>query len=434
MLPFPDGWPLKGSHGVLIGIHEAHNRNMDRRRFLKSVSSAAGLAVAGLPARSVFAQTRTVNRVVVIGAGIIGSSIAYNLVKRGCEVVIVEKGLPAAQASGHNFGWINAAYSNTPSNYLSLRQRSLDEYRSLAEEVQIPVRWTGSLEWFQNETDEARMVADVGAVRAATDGPTSIIDAQRAAEIEPDVDIGGDWKLAHSTNDGAIDSGAATQALFDRSLAMGAQGALLSEVERVRERRRSVRVSTTIDTFNADLVVVAAGIGSAAIARMLDERVDSATLATPGIVVTTEPLPMMLNSVLYPPRVHIHQQSDGRVIIGEKGGPPDGDEHRSTLSGRPNVFPNDEIATPPALRLLALARQYVPKLADVRSADVGIGWRPMPPDRLPIVGHGSNAPNVYFATMHSGISLAPIIGKLAAAEILDGLRVAALESFRPSRF
>ncbi len=407
---------------------------MDRRRFLKSVSSAAGLAVAGLPARSVFAQTRTVNRVVVIGAGIIGSSIAYNLVKRGCEVVIVEKKLPAAQASGNNFGWINAAYSNTPASYLALRRRSLDEYRRLAEEVRIPVRWSGSLEWFQNETDEAQLVADVEASRAATDGATSIIDARAAAEIEPNLDVGGNWMLAHSTNDGAIDSGTTTQTLFDRSLAMGAQGALLAEVERLRERRRSVRVSTTIDNFNADLVVVAAGIGTAAIARMVDERVDSATLATPGLVVTTEPLPMMLNTVLYPPRVHIHQQSDGRVVIGEKIGAPESDAHRSSLNGRPNIFPNDELATPHALRILAMARQYVPKLADVRSADVGIGWRSMPPDGLPIVGHGSKAPNVYFATMHSGVSLAPIIGKLAAAEILDGLRVAALEGFRPGRF
>ena len=89
---------------------------VDRRRFLKSVSSAAGLSAAGFPARSVFGQTRTVNRVAVIGAGIVGASIAYNLAKRGCEVVIIEKYLPATQASGNTFAWINAAYANKPAS------------------------------------------------------------------------------------------------------------------------------------------------------------------------------------------------------------------------------------------------------------------------------------------------------------------------------
>lgn len=407
---------------------------MDRRRFLKSVSSAAGLTVAGLPARSVFAQSRTVNRVVVIGAGIVGSAIAYNLTKRGCEVVIVEKNLPAAQASGNTFAWINAAYANKPASYQRLRQQSLDEYRLLAEDIEIPVRWSGSLEWFQNESDEAQLVADVEAFRKATGRPTSIIDARKAAEIEPNLEVGGDWKLAYSTDDGAVDSPGTTQAIFDRALELGAQAALLSRVERLRERRRNVRVSTTVENFEADLVVVAAGVGSAGIARMVGESVDSETRTTPGVIVTTEPLPMMLNTVLYPPRVHLHQQNDGRVIIGEKAGAPDSDVHRSNLNGRPNVFPNDDLATPHALRLLALARHYVPSLADVRRADIGIGWRPMPQDGLPIVGHGRNAPNVYFATMHSGVSLAPIVGKLAAAEILDGARVAALEDFRPGRF
>ena len=95
---------------------------------------------------------------------------------------------------------------------------------------------------------------------------------------------------------------------------------------------------------------------------------------------------------------------------------------------------HDAIASQHAVRLLDRAREVVPALSAVRRAHVRIGWRPMPADGLPIIGHGSKAPNVYFATMHSGVSLAPIVGRLAAEEILDGARFEILEKFRPQRF
>jgi len=407
---------------------------MDRRRFLKTISSTAGFAAAGIPARSVFAQSRTVNRVAVIGAGIVGASIAYYLSKRGCDVVIIEKNLPAMQASGNTFAWINAAYPNRPDSYLRLRQRSLDEYHQLAQDIDLPIRWSGSLEWFQDNDNETRLIDDVENFRRTTGAPTSIIDVQAARDLEPDLVIPGDWKLAWSTNDGAIDSATATQALFDRTLAMGGQGALFSEVENIRERRNEVRVSTTTGRFNADLVVVAAGVGSTAIARDLGEQVDTQSRATPGIIVTTEPLPRMLNTVIYPPLVHIHQQEDGRVVIGEKAGAPDSDVHTRQFAKRPNAFPDDATASAHVLRILAMARTYLPKLADVRHAEVGIGWRPMPEDGLPVIGHASSSPNIYFATMHSGVSLAPVVGRLASEEILDGARFAELRDFRPGRF
>jgi len=73
---------------------------MDRRTFLGALS-AAGLTAAGTPLRRTFAATAAgpsgqVNRVAVIGAGIVGASIAYNLWKRGCEVILIDKRGPAA--------------------------------------------------------------------------------------------------------------------------------------------------------------------------------------------------------------------------------------------------------------------------------------------------------------------------------------------------
>lgn len=407
---------------------------MDRRRFIDSGIKAVGALAAALPTRPGFTQSGSVRSVVVIGAGIVGASIAYHLSKRGCDVTIVDKKLPASQASGNTFAWINAAYASRPDSYRQLRQRSLDEYRRLAEEVAIPIRWSGSLEWFDSASAEAQLVRDIRSFRAANGTYTSIVSAAKVRQIEPNLNIADKRQVAWSTNDGAINATAATQALFDKALALGAGSRLFSEVTRIQERRGGIRLTTSTGRLESDLVVVAAGVGSTAIAQKLGEPIDTASRSTPGIIVTTEPLPPLLNTVLYPPRVHIHQQDDGRVVIGEKAGPSDSREHRVGLSNRPNAFPNAEEASAHVRRILAMARDYLPELSRVRQADVGIGWRPMPEDGLPVVGFGTKSPLVYFATMHSGISLAPIVGRLAADEILDGVRSPELAAFRPQRF
>ena len=85
--------------------------------------------------------------------------------------------------------------------------------------------------------------------------------------------------------------------------------------------------------------------------------------------------------------------------------------------------------------LLARASRHLPALADGATAvPVPVGYRPMPADGLPILGFSAAAPNVYIALMHSGATLAPLVGELAAMEIMDGARVDILKPYRPERF
>jgi glycine/D-amino acid oxidase-like deaminating enzyme len=51
-----------------------------------------------------------------------------------------------------------------------------------------------------------------------------------------------------------------------------------------------------------------------------------------------------------------------------------------------------------------------------------------------VIGRLNKLPGVYVAVMHSGVSLAAIVGKLATQEILDGSSNIILQDFRPSRF
>ena len=65
---------------------------------------------------------------------------------------------------------------------------------------------------------------------------------------------------------------------------------------------------------------------------------------------------------------------------------------------------------------------------------VTLGYRVLPVDGFPIVGFPERRPNLYIAAMHSGMTMCPIIGQLAAMEILDGVTVDLLASYRLSRF
>jgi glycine/D-amino acid oxidase-like deaminating enzyme len=62
------------------------------------------------------------------------------------------------------------------------------------------------------------------------------------------------------------------------------------------------------------------------------------------------------------------------------------------------------------------------------------GVRPMPRDDLPIVGRVASLPGLYLAVMHAGIVMAPVVGRLAAAEICDDATETALDHCRLDRF
>jgi glycine/D-amino acid oxidase-like deaminating enzyme len=87
-------------------------------------------------------------RVVVIGAGIVGASIAWHLARRGAVVTVIDRGQPAGEATEKSFAWINATYGN-PEPYFRLRFLSMQEYRRLDDELDgaLGIAWQGCLIW-----------------------------------------------------------------------------------------------------------------------------------------------------------------------------------------------------------------------------------------------------------------------------------------------
>ena len=120
------------------------------------------------------------------------------------------------------------------------------------------------------------------------------------------------------------------------------------------------------------------------------------------------------------------------MVIGEQDGAPD--NHLERLKGFPNKFPNDNFANDHANRMIDLSRAFISNIENIEIDEVGIGWRPLPLDGLPIIGYLNDLPNTYVAVSHSGISLGPLIGKLATEEILSKKSNNLLAKFRPQRF
>ena len=116
--------------------------------------------------------------------------------------------------------------------------------------------------------------------------------------------------------------------------------------------------------------------------------------------------------------IHLRQSADGTLAIGqgsqESVDQDDSQEHADDLLSR--------------------AVHYLSTLAGARAIPKPVGYRPMPIDELPVVGFCDTAPNLYIALMHSGVTLAPLVGELAAVEIVDGARVEMLAPYRPARF
>jgi len=397
---------------------------MDRRTLLKLLSATALVGCAPT-------QTNSPLNIVVAGAGIIGASIAYHLAKAGARVTVIDKIGPASHASRGTFAWINATWAKQPRSYHTFAQQSLSGWHELQGALSLPVRWGGSLEWFDGAERVERLVAQI-AEQAAWGEDARMIGTAELAEMEPNVDFGGAAQVAYSGNDGAVDPVAATNALLAAAIKQGAVVKAPCElIGTDMKDGRLVSVETSMGTLKADRLVLATGADPVAAEKFADTNLPQRT--TPGIIAVSKPIPIILNSIVAAPGVHMHQRLDGRMVVGEQEGAPDNEAHAVRMEGRPNDYPERWIAEQHAARMFAVAEQFAPAMADAEVEDVYIGWRPLPLDGHPVIGASPNRPDVYMAVMHSGVTLAPIVGQLAAHELTSGEQAPNLAEYRPGR-
>ena len=121
-------------------------------------------------------------------------------------------------------------------------------------------------------------------------------------------------------------------------------------------------------------------------------------------------------------------------MLGKQEGAPNNQAHGRRLQQRPIRFPDKSLANQHARRILTTAREVVPKLQIDQVQKVLIGWRPLPSDGHPVLGNSPYNPKAYLAIMHSGVTLAPVVGELVAREIAEERDLEMLAPYRPQRF
>ncbi|MDC3251153.1 FAD-binding oxidoreductase [Luminiphilus sp.] len=407
------------------------SKQVQRRQFNRWLVSASLIPMAG----KVLAleALRPKARVAVVGAGIVGSAITYHLAKRGLDVTLLDRNAVASASSHGTFAWINASWAKQPESYHALNQMGVDAWHRLQQALNLPIKWGGSLEWFAAAERQDRLSRDVQEQQAWGE-PAKMLTQLEASALEPRVAFGGAGHVALSPRDGALDPVLVSQRLVNAAKSHGARVIEHCEVLRVDETAEDQRqkiLGTSCGDIAVDRLVLATGADPSAIQTFAG--FDLPQRSTPGVIVITQPMPPVLSHIVVAPGIHIHQRLDGRLVLGEQEGAPENAAHKLRLTARPTRFPNAATASQHAQRLITLAREYVTGLPEVSAEEVIIGWRPLPLDGHPVIGPSPADPNAYVAVMHSGVSLAAIVGELVAEEILTGERAPVLTPFRADR-
>ena len=390
---------------------------INRRHFLKLLAFGSGILISPLNLK---AQTR---HYLVVGAGIVGTSIAYALCRSGEKVTLIEKDFPAAHASSKNFAWINASYPKQPLNYHLLSRLGLAIYRKWDTDLNLNINWNGSLEWLARDDENQNILKQITVIQKYGSA-AEIITKEEALADEPNV-LFSQELIARSPRDGTVNPVAAVEKMIGQITKSGNKVIFPTELIEVMTNKDNVTVTTSGGLITADRIIYACGIDSNQVAKG-----NYLKSATPGIIVTTKPFKQVIKKVVIGPGVHIHQRSNGVVVLGEQDSLPI--SHDQRLSSRPEQFPNRQLSLEHGQRIVNLATSFIPQFKDLEIDKVDIGWRPLPRDGKPIVGFLNQYE--YLATMHSGISLAPIIAELAREELILGVNSKLLSDFRPQRF
>lgn len=283
--------------------------NMDRRTLLKIVS---GVAI-GLPTHA--AATR--DRVVIVGAGIMGASIGYHLAKRGAHVTILEKKRPGNGATEKSFAWINSSFSKQPHSYFDLNLRGIAGWRRLTLELggDLHIQWGGSVEWFEPGTPEAEKLMQQVRAHQQWGYPTHLVDEGEIRRLLPAITPGAVGTSCYSEIEGTLDPMHALTVLLKHAQLLGARVLYPCEVKGISVASDRVRgVETTNGPVPADFLVLASGVDTPRLARLVDINVP--LKESPGLLAHTTPQPRMLERIALAPGANIKQNPDGRIVTG----------------------------------------------------------------------------------------------------------------------
>jgi len=364
--------------------------------------------------------------VLIIGGGIIGGSIAWELARRGLHPLVLDRQEAGREASWAAAGMLQPSPESADGLPLvPLARASLALYPEFVAAVEadsgrtVGLRRTGAMEILFS-SDAARELNALVALHRGLGLPTEALPIDEAFKMEPALSPHA-RAAALLPNECAIDNRALTDAVLAGAIARGAEVRAGVEVESLLVSGASVEgVIAGGRRFSAAHVVLAAGAFSS---RLDVARRYAPTVPMRGQMIALRSSAPPIQRVLRSVRGYIVPRDDARpqrLVAG------------STLE---NVGYEKRVTPEGIARILEAAKELVPALESAEIVETWSGLRPDTPDHLPILGP-TDLVGLTIATGHyrNGILLAPITAKLIAEWITDRRTSFDWEIFSPLRF
>ena len=376
--------------------------------------------------------------ITVVGAGIVGCAIAYELASRGVRVRLIDARGPALGATRASAGMLAPHLEGHVAPLLALGTTSLGMYdefiRRVTSDSGHPIEYerTGTLQVARTAAEAADLCNAARALATAGVGHV-LLDAPQTRQMEPALaaDVVGSLHVRDHAYVAAV---ALTHGLLAAAAKHDVE-IVTAEVTAI-ESGDAPRVLTSSGAFDADAVIIAAGTWSGDLGRGprrsggvhgaprdVEGRSGSAIDAVKpirGQLISLRVASRAASRVIWGSRCYLVPWRDGSVLVG--------------ATSEDVGF--DETATVSGVRyLLEAGTELLPALHGAAFEGVRVGLRPMTRDELPAIGPSSTMRNVFYATGHyrNGVLLAPLTAALVANLVLDGGNSPELALVRPDR-
>jgi glycine/D-amino acid oxidase-like deaminating enzyme len=367
-------------------------------------------------------------KVIVVGAGVLGASVARSLSLAGEDVLLLDRWRAGTGTSSTTFAWTNANRKPDP-NYYRLNLAGMDEHAKLSRELPgDPSHFqSGGLQWADSES-EPWLAKNVERLQAV-EYPVRWVGRDEAATIAGDIRIpNAVSSIAHFPTEGYV----RPDRLVENLLADAVRhGATVSIAEVVNISDGPGQASVTLaggEVCTADRVVLATG-------RWTDKLAADSGMDVPMVTDIERGSPIIgllgyvrcpkidIRCVIHTPGLNLRPGAGHHTVLQAL-------DLNSDVDPSNPPAPNGEIANTIARRLSALLLNpnQVPEI------DLRVGFRSLPADGNTIAGYTSERSRVYCVVSHGGITLAPLLGRLVATEIVADQAQDLLQPFRPTRF
>jgi sarcosine oxidase, subunit beta len=363
--------------------------------------------------------------VVIVGAGIMGLSIAYNLAKNHGirDVVVVDKSYLCGGASGRNGGGVRAQFSSEEN--IRLMQESIAICRDFARELRINIWFRQGGYLFLVRTEEGRRTLEKSvAVQNECGLGTRMLTPKEAKRIVPELDLEGVVAASYNPEDGVVFPWPFVWGYAQGASKLGVDIATFTDVLGFRTTgKRISAVVTDKGEIRTNKVVNAAGAWSPEVARLLG--VELPNHPHRHEICSTEPLKLWLKPLVadLSNGLYFSQSMRGEIVggIGNPRVPPGldmGSSHRFL-----GLYARALVRTCPILGRVKVLRQWA-------------GCYDLTPDASPIVGEVDEVEGFYQASgfMGHGFMMAPVMGQRIAEQIATGRESALFSKWNLRRF